>query len=473
MNWYQSNSPSISWSSIASDSTGQYLIASYNDGNVGGIYLSDTSGVSWTIVNDLDLPPNSGYVAVTSNSTGLYLAVCNISTSTIYMSTNSGTNWTTATGGTPAVVWTGIASNSTGQILVACTNNDNIYISDTSGASWTLSGPSIQNWTCVASSSSGQYLFAGSSTAGICYSDNSGNSWQFVTGTGSINWTGIASDSTGQFVVACTNNDKIYNSIDYGFSWNYIEIAQIAYWTGIASDSTGMKIVAVVNNPGFGGIFTFTSTGGGINWSGTFTDASDNIPWSCVTSDSSGINLAAGGNPSIIFTTACFLEGSKILTSEGYISIENLKRGDLIKTFNGDFIPIVMLGKKEIYHSASEERIEDQLYKCCQDKYPEIFEDLVITGRHSVLVEEFIDENQKERTRKVNNGILTIENKYRLPSCADKRAVVYETPGTYTIYHFALENEDDYLLHGIYANGLLVETTSKHYLREVSTMTLY
>jgi hypothetical protein len=326
----------------------------------------------------------------------------------------------------------------------------------------------------VASNSTGQYLFAVSNDSEFLASASYGASW--YGNSSNMYWTGVASDSTGQYVVVCANNspyDYIYTSDNSGVGFNYgTPTSPQEYWTGVASDSTGQNLVAVIGNISNGGIYN--STNGGVTWTKS-TSAPDTISWYSVASDSTGTILAAAaiGDGGLYNTTACFLEGSKILTSEGYIPIENLKRGDLIKTFNGDFIPIIMLGKKEIYHSASEERIEDQLYKCCQDKYPEIFEDLIITGRHSVLVEEFIDENQKERTRKVNNGILTIENKYRLPSCADERAVVYETPGTYTIYHFALENEDDYLLHGIYANGLLVETTSKHYLRELSEMTLY
>jgi hypothetical protein len=54
-----------------------------------------------------------------------------------------------------------------------------------------------------------------------------------------------------------------------------------------------------------------------------------------------------------------------------------------------------------------------------------------------------------------------------------KKTTVYETAGTYTIYHLALENDDDGMNYGIYANGLLVETCSKRYLKDKSDMTLY
>jgi hypothetical protein len=68
--------------------------------------------------------------------------------------------------------------------------------------------------------------------------------------------------------------------------------------------------------------------------------------------------------------------------------------------------------------------------------------------------------------------IYITDNKYRLPACVDERAIVYEKPGTYTIYHLALINNDYLMNYGIYANGLLVETCSKRYLKECSGMDL-
>jgi hypothetical protein len=168
----------------------------------------------------------------------------------------------------------------------------------------------------------------------------------------------------------------------------------------------------------------------------------------------------------------CFKEGSKILTDKGYIPIQDLKKGDLIKTLKNDYQPIIMIGKREIYHPASQERIKQQLYKCSQSEYKELFEPLIITGCHSILVDNFINEKQKQKVIEVNGNIFVTEKKYRLPACADPRASVYETPGYYNIYHIALENDNYYFNYGIYANGLLVETCSKRYLKELSNMTL-
>ena len=170
-------------------------------------------------------------------------------------------------------------------------------------------------------------------------------------------------------------------------------------------------------------------------------------------------------NVAVIDNMACFTENTKILTDNGYIPIQDLKKGDLIKTVKHGYIPIHMIGKRELYH------VKDQLYICSQTEYPELFEDLIITGCHSLLVDSFISDEQKEKVINVNGKIYITDNKYRLPVCTDPRASIYEIYGSYNIYHMALEHDDYYMNYGIYANGLLVESCSKRYLKELSNMT--
>jgi hypothetical protein len=169
----------------------------------------------------------------------------------------------------------------------------------------------------------------------------------------------------------------------------------------------------------------------------------------------------------------CFKEGSKILTDQGYRPIEDLRKGDMVKTALDGYKAIDMIGKRDMNHIATKERIKDQLYRCSTEHFPELFEDLMITGCHSILVDEFASEEQKDKTIEVNNGRLCVTgNKYRLPACVDDRTKVYEVAGMHTIYHIALDNEDYCLNYGIYANGLLVETCSRRFLKYLSNMTL-
>jgi hypothetical protein len=50
----------------------------------------------------------------------------------------------------------------------------------------------------------------------------------------------------------------------------------------------------------------------------------------------------------------------------------------------------------------------------------------------------------------------------------DQKAEPYDEEGTFTIWHVALEHEDDYMNYGIWANGLLVESCSKRMMKEYS-----
>jgi len=170
--------------------------------------------------------------------------------------------------------------------------------------------------------------------------------------------------------------------------------------------------------------------------------------------------------------TICFTEDTEILTANGYIPIKLLKNGDLIETYKMGQVPIWMISKINYSHYCSEERIRDQLYKYTKETCNDLFEDLIITGCHCVLVNSFSDEKEKLDVKNLLGNIYVTNDKYRLPACIDKRSDIYETPGHYMVYHIALENDDYYANFGIYANGLLVESSSKRYLKEISGMTI-
>ena len=178
----------------------------------------------------------------------------------------------------------------------------------------------------------------------------------------------------------------------------------------------------------------------------------------------------------------CFKADTKILTSNGYIPVQELRKGDLIKTLRDGYKPIVLLGKQDIKHDAhanahannkniTSAENKNRLYRCSRQNYPDLFEELVITGAHSILVDDLTD-SQRENTIKVLSKIYITDNKYRLPACVDERATIYEKSGNYTIYHLALEHDNYYMNYGIYANGLVVETCSQRSLNEYSGMTL-
>jgi hypothetical protein len=170
----------------------------------------------------------------------------------------------------------------------------------------------------------------------------------------------------------------------------------------------------------------------------------------------------------------CFLEGSTILCEvdgvEKYVPVEQLKNGTLVKTILHGYKPVVLIGQGTMENPGNNERIENRLYKCSTSNYPELKEDLYITGCHSIL--EFpITEKQKEDIIAHLGKLFVTDKKYRLMAYLDERAEPWDSKGIYTIWHFALENPDESMNYGVYANGgLLVETCSIRFLQKKSNM---
>jgi hypothetical protein len=275
-----------------------------------------------------------------------------------------------------------------------------------------------------------------------------------VSGSTAIN-TNILGPSTLSLSGWTADNILIFLNNDpfYGFEPSGVNITSTILYNALVSDGTttsnntyNIRYDGSMNN------YLYPDT------SGSFTNLSNPI------------TITPSSDP---FSVVCFKEGSKILTDKGYIPIENLRKGDLVKTSKNGYVPINMIGSKNIYNVVMNERNKDSLYICSKDQYPEITEDLVITGCHSILVDNFKDDEQRSKAQDVLGGTIYItEKKYRLPACVDPRAQIYNKEGHFVIYHLALDHDDYYKNYGVYANGLLVESCSKRYMKEYSNMKL-
>jgi hypothetical protein len=172
----------------------------------------------------------------------------------------------------------------------------------------------------------------------------------------------------------------------------------------------------------------------------------------------------------------CFLEGTTVLCEvDGtpvYLPIETIKPGTLVKTSLNGYKKVDSIGSGQYYNSGSGERIENSLYKCSTVNYPELKQDLFITGCHSLLVDKLTEE-QREGIIKTVGKIFVTDKKYRLMASVDERAEPWNSEGNHSIWNLALENDDPKMNYGIYVNGgLLVETCSINTLRNKSNLTL-
>jgi hypothetical protein len=182
-----------------------------------------------------------------------------------------------------------------------------------------------------------------------------------------------------------------------------------------------------------------------------------------------GVRTNANGNP------ICFLRGSKILClnkanggKEEYIPIEEMRVGTPVKTLNGSFVKVHSIGKKMFNNPDNADRGPNRLFKLSPANYPELTEDLIITGCHSRLVDK-LEPKQKARHLQLMKNLYMTTGKFRLMAFIDEKAEPYQNPGSHEIWHFALENEEEVCNYGVYANGgLLVETASIKIMRDRS-----
>lgn len=489
-----------SWTSVCFGNG--YAVAVSDDNKA---MYSSNQGVNWT--NSTTLPATGTWQSVcygNPSGTPTFVAVSGSSApgavySAMY-STNNATTWFSSPSTISVAQWQSVCFGNGYFVAVSGSNapgaiNKAMYSTD--GINWTISSSSTPNnyaWqsVCYANISGTTPTFVAiDRLSNIMYSTDNGNTWTLQLNTTPTTSTWISICYGGNKFVAISRSFFLtptslspsyvmYANQTNLTSWNYVDISNYSNeWRSICYGGiTGNEIflalgrsLGVSPNPS-----SSLSSLDGITWDSTTNDPQSIPVWISVCYGTNKFIGVANGPFSVtiretIGTQLCFKEDTKILTDKGYILIQNLRKGDLVQTLLDGLKPIDIICKTEIYHIASEERIKDQLYKYTSEHYPELLEDLILTGGHSILVDN-LDETLKTQ---MNNIIYEdermIDNKYRLLTYIDKNTTVYESKGNHMIYHFALEG-DYYKNYGVYANGLLVEACSQFYLKGEHNMTI-
>jgi hypothetical protein len=280
--WKNLNVPKCSWKSLAISSSGMYQIAVESEGY---IYISSNYGKTWTS-NIITRVQN--WIGVAISSDGLIQSACysSGSSSGVFISSNYGATWELYPGssgynytsvamsnsgsiqlfgvslGIPLVnylnnnqnnlettnllpgIYTSVAVSGDGSPLIAAVApNQNIWISNDYGLSWSNNNNSgLNNWTGIALSNDGQIITAVAAGDYIYTSNKSGTIW-FQSDAPQGNWSNIAMDSTGQFQSACEMYGYVYTSSNYGKNWTKNVSLGISQWNSIAMSSNGQYII--------------------------------------------------------------------------------------------------------------------------------------------------------------------------------------------------------------------------------------
>ena len=164
------------------------------------------------------------------------------------------------------------------------------------------------------------------------------------------------------------------------------------------------------------------------------------------------LSLQSQMNPSSIFIydPNCFNEDTFILCeNEQYIPIQHLRRGDLVKTYKHGYRKIEAIGKGYMHNIP--DKFNSCMYKMEKTETNGLIEDLILTGGHSILVDDL----------GIYKESVKIDDKYSLLVALSKDFKKLENNDLYTYYHLALENDSEQQQFAIWANGVLAETATK------------
>ena len=158
----------------------------------------------------------------------------------------------------------------------------------------------------------------------------------------------------------------------------------------------------------------------------------------------------------------CFKKGTKILclnrdNNEEYVSVEDIKKGDLIKTYLNGFRSIERIYKNYIINKPEDSK--NSMYKIlkCDHKFGQVFKNLTLVGDHAVLVEKITDE-QTQKEKSYYGNVFELDGKICNHSFLHEKFQKVTEKRIYECYQIILQCDDnDKKEFGIWANGLLIK----------------
>ena len=215
-----------------------------------GVYLSTNSGTQWTAVNT-GLPELNDIVySIAIKGTDIFAGT----PSGVFLSTNNGTSWTAATSGI-----TGGAVNCfavVGTDLFAGTQGG-IFRSTNNGTAWTGVNVGLPAGSYIFSLAvKGTTLFAGTNSNGVYVSTNNGANWSWAN-TGLTDSTARSLTTIGSLIFVGTYSG-VFRSTNDGAKWTLTSLKNQVITTSVAN---GTDLFAGTFNNG-----VFFSSDSGASW---------------------------------------------------------------------------------------------------------------------------------------------------------------------------------------------------------------
>lgn len=480
---------SVGWNLVATSSGELYTdICTTSNGNVsyigtnfGNIYMM-ISGVQTLLYTD---SINRGIGHIKCSNDGVYVYFIISGTAEIYRYTAGNTTLiTTSSGISGTIACSGNGSHVV--YLVAQGGADTAY-SPNYGITWFNGGPgpTTTGVSSLVGNYDGSAFFSRNvnSSGEIIISQNNGYQFSvFITG---YNFASCACNSAGTILYAydLTSQSLISFAITLGLSPSYTIIPTSSYtvntMTYLACSYSGTGVFSGVSGLGYIDCASISQNSGILNipqtLPGTTVDSMNNL-----VSNGLGTTLYAVYNNYIfqyIQPGTCLMVNTKIDTQNGEINIQDLKKGDLIKTIVNNKVkyqPLLHLGYGTIDFSFNENTYATRVIKKDAFGTSQPTEDIYLTRMHSLLfpIDEKLENHSNDKyisEKKFYDKGIKIEgyNKLLAMHCnkcdyttLEQMKDNFGNEGKY--YHLVVLNNDTEEV-GIYASGILVESCSKRW----------
>ncbi|HEX9047006.1 MAG TPA: sialidase family protein, partial [Verrucomicrobiae bacterium] len=256
--WTQTTAVDTNWSSLVSSADGSILAACGGTTNLQAIYISTNSGNAWGQTT-LPMTNSTFALALSADGTRIFAGrnlpnkpefVNTTNLTPFFYSTNSGQSWI-AMGDATTNLITSVAMSGDGTVLVAALISRSgrtrlVYISTNSGANWSTNPvPAFPQCKAVAN---GQMVIAMLSNT-LLVTTNAGTAWATNNLPGSpYSWSSCAASADGSKIALVGHysygGTSFALSTNAGASWNAKTVNASIYASGaIAASADGSKLI--------------------------------------------------------------------------------------------------------------------------------------------------------------------------------------------------------------------------------------
>jgi photosystem II stability/assembly factor-like uncharacterized protein len=210
------------------------------------LFISYNSGFNWSGVTNLPVG-GSQYSAVDMSFDGKCHSIFKEGNS-LYLSYDSGHSWSGSanlSGLSLFIRSVAISNDGRNQIICRESSPNGIFISSDSGVNWT--GKTLPSPRFVDISKNGSIQAVATSLNGIFISYNYGKNFVRLTASNFLSTRGISMSSNGRYLCAVGSNTPIAISRNFGQTWEYIPLNRSWFSSSISDDG---KYIAAVTIPG-------------------------------------------------------------------------------------------------------------------------------------------------------------------------------------------------------------------------------